>query len=933
MQTIGFSTNLVMVDAQLDGTLSYVELAQQVHSSVLFAIANSGAFFPLMWKHWKKSSRRARMCYFNVESNWRAGAVGSGADALEVEPLEAPSRRNIFDLELKLELKQSSAGFVGAIEYDQLVYDAAMMESFASHFVALLDRLTSTPDAVAWRVPFVRRDERARAIRFARGGGRADAPSLAAVLDPAVAAFGRSGFEAAAVAAGAVELSAKELRDAARALAAALLGRCALAAGGRVGLCLDEPHAAAAVVGALGILMAGGVIVAVDADAAANPQAERVDAAVAVCSQAAGVASRRWLHESVHGAVGCILLTPAGALLDASPPPDLSLLDSKAAALAPERPVALLPAAAAGGSSGGYALTRLHALANSVGGLLAAAPMAAGAPVVLVGTPRDAHWLQVALAALVSGAPLRLASAAQLRAAGGWPAAEPAPTWLACATRDLPSLPPEGAAALRTVVGSCDAGDANGLSLQQLRAWAAGGRTVLCGYQVAPVGLVGIADLSAALGTMESRHVSLANMGVPLPNVRAHIVDPAGAPTPLGATGRLCVALPHLRAEHADAPHRFFDATTLNDAAGADDGDDGSDGGGGDEFGWLLDSGALGQWMPDGSINLHDDAEDARLRRASAAGPVVPPRTAVETWLVEFVQHEMQIDELSVTASLFEELGVDSMKRLTLIGAIRRTLGVNVTIAELEWDSVRDLATRIEMKRDLATTDVDAEGLRLQGRLPPLVGSPLPRGRRLAAQLGGIVLVCTVRTLSIGPFAAAALALLRRATVASVVLLLPVALAAQLIFTVLLGIVLKWIIVGRLKVGAHPLWSWPFLRWWLAQRATAPALEVLHHARGSPLANLAWRLLGARVGAGAVVDTVGISEADLVEIGENALIGDGARLCAHRFVPGAIVFGRVQVGAGAVVNPHAAVMADSVVGAGAELGPSVAAGERSDGAA
>ena len=127
--------------------------------------------------------------------------------------------------------------------------------------------------------------------------------------------------------------------------------------------------------------------------------------------------------------------------------------------------------------------------------------------------------------------------------------------------------------------------------------------------------------------------------------------------------------------------------------------------------------------------------------------------------------------------------------------------------------------------------------------------------------------------------------------------------------------------MGRLKVGARPLWSWPFLRWWLAQRATAPALEVLHHARGSPLANLAWRLLGARVGAGAVVDTVGISEADLVEIGEDALIGDGARLCAHRFVPGAIVFGRVQVGAGAVVNPHAAVMADSVVGAGAELGP------------
>ena len=471
--------------------------------------------------------------------------------------------------------------------------------------------------------------------------------------------------------------------------------------------------------------MAGGVIVAVDADAAANPQAERVDAAVAVCSQAAGVASRRWLHESVHGAVGCILLTPAGALLDASPPPDLSLLDSKTAALAPERPVALLPAAAAGGSSGGYALTRLHALANSVGGLLAAAPMAAGAPVVLVG--------DASRRALATGRPRRpgerrtpprLASAAQLRAAGGWPAAEPAPTWLACATRDLPSLPPEGAAALRTVVGSCDAGDANGLSLQQPRV----GRRRAHGALRLPGGARRPRRHRRSLGGSRYHGVLprlTREYGRALPNVRAHIVDPAGAPTPLGATGRLCVALPHLRAEHADAPHRFFDATTLNDAAGADDGDDGSDGGGGDEFGWLLDSGALGQWMPDGSINLHDDAEDAWLRRASAAGPVVPPRTAVETWLVEFVQHEMQIDELSVTASLFEELGVDSMKRLTPIGAIRRTLGVNVTIAELEWDSVRDLATRIEMKRDLATTDVDAEA--------PAAGCRRSWGRRCRA--------------------------------------------------------------------------------------------------------------------------------------------------------------------------------------------------------
>ena len=91
---------------------------QAVHTSVLFAIDNSSAFFPAVWKEWPKSSRRARLTYFNVESGWGSGDVGG----LTVEPIAAPSRRNIFDMELKLELKQSPEGYLGCVEYDRLVY-------------------------------------------------------------------------------------------------------------------------------------------------------------------------------------------------------------------------------------------------------------------------------------------------------------------------------------------------------------------------------------------------------------------------------------------------------------------------------------------------------------------------------------------------------------------------------------------------------------------------------------------------------------------------------------------------------------------------------------------------------------------------------------------------------------------------------------------
>ena len=73
MSTIGFSTNLLIVDTTLGLTQTFEALMQDVHRSVLFAIDNSTAFFPTVWKDWRKSSRRARLVYFNIESNWKTG--------------------------------------------------------------------------------------------------------------------------------------------------------------------------------------------------------------------------------------------------------------------------------------------------------------------------------------------------------------------------------------------------------------------------------------------------------------------------------------------------------------------------------------------------------------------------------------------------------------------------------------------------------------------------------------------------------------------------------------------------------------------------------------------------------------------------------------------------------------------------------------------
>jgi hypothetical protein len=50
---------------------------------------------------------------------------------------------------------------------------------------------------------------------------------------------------------------------------------------------------------------------------------------------------------------------------------------------------------------------------------------------------------------------------------------------------------------------------------------------------------------------------------------------------------------------------------------------------------------------------------------------------------------------------------------------------------------------------------------------------------------------------------------------------------------VLVAVMTKWLVLGRVRPGSYPLWSWYYLRWWFAQAvvASVPANYLL----GTPL--------------------------------------------------------------------------------------------------
>jgi non-ribosomal peptide synthetase-like protein len=148
----------------------------------------------------------------------------------------------------------------------------------------------------------------------------------------------------------------------------------------------------------------------------------------------------------------------------------------------------------------------------------------------------------------------------------------------------------------------------------------------------------------------------------------------------------------------------------------------------------------------------------------------------------------------------------------------------------------------------------------------------------------------------------------------------------------LLVVALKWLLVGRYRPRAAPMWT-PFV--WISEAVTnlyeslaAPNfLEVL---RGTPMLPWALRLLGVRIGRAVYLNTTDLTEFDCVRIGEGAELNAWSGPQTHLFEDRVMKIGLVKIGARVTVGVRGTILYDSEIGDDARLGPMtlVAKGER-----
>jgi acetyltransferase-like isoleucine patch superfamily enzyme len=110
--------------------------------------------------------------------------------------------------------------------------------------------------------------------------------------------------------------------------------------------------------------------------------------------------------------------------------------------------------------------------------------------------------------------------------------------------------------------------------------------------------------------------------------------------------------------------------------------------------------------------------------------------------------------------------------------------------------------------------------------------------------------------------------------------------------------------------------GWPLCKW-ACYGISSHVVRVLVGAmlRATPVWSFYLRMNGARLGRGVYVNSLHITDHNLLEFGDYVVIGDGVHLSGHTVERAVIKTGRVRLGDGVMVG------LDSIVGIGVEAGP------------
>ena len=322
--------------------------------------------------------------------------------------------------------------------------------------------------------------------------------------------------------------------------------------------------------------------------------------------------------------------------------------------------------------------------------------------------------------------------------------------------------------------------------------------------------------------------------------------------------------------------------------------------------------------------------------------PAAPPRDEREVRVTTAMQQALGLAHaVGVDEDFFDDLGGDSFASAVLVSRLREHADTALlTVRDVyEARTASALATRVAANEH-ATHGADTP--------VPRSAASRARGRPVLATfaqaawllLGILVLAPLAYVLSFDAFPAVVDAIGPDLVVVLAPLVYVAGLVVYGLVTALLAVAAKRLLIGTYLPTSAPVWGGFYLRNWVVQRCVRLVPWGLLEA--TVFQHVLLRALGARIGARVHLHRgVALLDGgwDLLEIGDDAAVGQDAALGLVALVDGQIVIGPVKLGARATVEARAGVEANAALGDGAEIsawsylaaGQTIPDGERWDG--
>ena len=297
-------------------------------------------------------------------------------------------------------------------------------------------------------------------------------------------------------------------------------------------------------------------------------------------------------------------------------------------------------------------------------------------------------------------------------------------------------------------------------------------------------------------------------------------------------------------------------------------------------------------------------------RCAAVGGPVVAARTETERLLVRLVAEALRIEQVSTEAHYFEDLGANSLLMARFCAKARQNGFANLSMRDIyTYPTVARLAAHLDAAADETIASSADEPFHTPSTLSYWTCGALQLAFFGAYALFGLWIFDKGLDWT---YAAAANPL--ELYVRSVIFA-----AGSFAAFALLPVAAKWLLVGRFTEEKIPLWSLRYVRFWMIKTLlrSSPMIAFI----GTPLYSAYLRLLGAKIGRGALVGSRFIPvTADLISIGEGTILRKDSILLGYRAQSNFIHTGRIEIGRNAFVGEASVIDIDTRMGDDSQLG-------------